>query len=192
MKMTYVQAMKISRSNIEKNFIFLGLLIIQNELKDGTAQTLKSLNEDAHLIIKMATGDNILTTTCVAKSCNLIPADSTVYSREIKDQIINENTKYDKNDSIDEEILTINKAGERNKKIKENDLEQKKIKKLVWKLVENLNELDDEENIYTSPSKNINNSNANSTQQSLSILVPQELEEDDAYSSRKISCQNKK
>ena len=55
MKMTYVQAMKISRSNIEKNFIFLGLLIIQNELKDGTAQTLKSLNEDAHLIIKMAT-----------------------------------------------------------------------------------------------------------------------------------------
>jgi magnesium-transporting ATPase (P-type) len=28
--------------------IFLGLLIIQNELKDGTAQTLKTLNEDAH------------------------------------------------------------------------------------------------------------------------------------------------
>ena len=187
MKMTYDQAMKISRSNIEKNLIFLGLLIIQNELKDGTAQTLKTLNEDAHLIIKMATGDNILTATCVAKSCNLIPADSTVYSCEIKDQIIDENTIYNKNDSIDEEILTINKAGERNKKIKENDLEQKKIKKLVWKLVENLNEFDDEENIYSSPSKNINNSNANSTQQSLSILVPQELEEDDAYSSRKLS-----
>ena len=187
MKMTYDQAMKISRSNIEKNLIFLGLLIIQNELKDGTAQTLKTLNEDAHLIIKMATGDNILTATCVAKSCNLIPADSTVYSCEIKDQIIDENTIYNKNDSIDEEILTINKAGERNKKIKENDLEQKKIKKLVWKLVENLNEFDDEENIYTSPSKNMNNSNANSTQQSLSILVPQELEEDDEYSSRKLS-----
>ena len=187
MKMTYDQAMKISRSNIEKNLIFLGLLIIQNELKDGTAQTLKTLNEDAHLIIKMATGDNILTATCVAKSCNLIPADSTVYSCEIKDQIIDENTIYNKNDSIDEEILTINKAGERNKKIKENDLEQKKIKKLVWKLVENLNEFDDEENIFTSPSKNMNNSNANSTQQSLSILVPQELEEDDAYSSRKLS-----
>ena len=187
MKMTYDQAMKISRSNIEKNLIFLGLLIIQNELKDGTAQTLKTLNEDAHLIIKMATGDNILTATCVAKSCNLIPADSTVYSCEIKDQIIDENTTHNKNDSIDEEILTINKAGERNKKIKENDLEQKKIKKLVWKLVENLNEFDDEENIYTSPSKNMNNSNANSTQQSLSILVPQELEEDDAYSSRKLS-----
>ena len=187
MKMTYDQAMKISRSNIEKNLIFLGLLIIQNELKDGTAQTLKTLNEDAHLIIKMATGDNILTATCVAKSCNLIPADSTVYSCEIKDQIIDENTIYNKNDSIDEEILTINKAGERNKKIKENDLEQKKIKKLVWKLVENLNEFDDEENIYTSPSKNMNNSNANSTQQSLSIFVPQELEEDDAYSSRKLS-----
>jgi len=187
MKMTYDQAMKISRSNIEKNLIFLGLLIIQNELKDGTAQTLKTLNEDAHLIIKMATGDNILTATCVAKSCNLIPADSTVYSCEIKDQIIDENTIYNKNDSIDEEILTINKAGERNKKIKENDLEQKKIKKLVWKLVENLNEFDEEENIYTSPSKNMNNSNANSTQQSLSILVPQELEEDDAYSSRKLS-----
>ena len=187
MKMTYDQAMKISRSNIEKNLIFLGLLIIQNELKDGTAQTLKTLNEDAHLIIKMATGDNILTATCVAKSCNLIPADSTVYSCEIKDQIIDENTIYNKNDSIDEDILTINKAGERNKKIKENDLEQKKIKKLVWKLVENLNEFDDEENIFTSPSKNMNNSNANSTQQSLSILVPQELEEDDAYSSRKLS-----
>ena len=83
--------------------------------------------------------------------------------------------------------MTINKAGERNKKIKENDLEEKKIKKLVWKLVENLNEFDDEENIYTSPVKNMNNSNANSTQQSLSILVPQELEEDDAYSSRKLS-----
>ena len=59
-------------------------MIIQNELKEGTAETLKSLNQDGHLVIKMATGDNILTATCVAKSCNLIPTDGKVYNCEIK------------------------------------------------------------------------------------------------------------
>ena len=135
MKMTYDQAMKISRNNIEKKLIFLGLLIIQNELKEGTSETLKSLSEDGHLMIKMATGDNILTGTCVAKSCNLIPPDSNVYSCEIKDEIINENSFYEKkDDKINDEILYINKIGERNKNIQVNDdNEPKKIKKLDWK-----------------------------------------------------------
>ena len=189
MKMTYEQAIKIARSNIEKNLIFLGLLIIQNELKDGTAQTLKALNEDAHLMLRMATGDNILTATCVAKSCNLIPTDSTIYSCEIKEQLLNENEIYNKNDeSINEEILKINKVGDKNKKNRDEvEIEPKKIKKLVWKLVEDLNELDDEIDTYNSSIRNINNSNVNSTQQSLSVLVPQELEGNDSYSSRQLS-----
>ena len=116
MRMTYDQAMKISRNNIEKNLIFLGLLIIQNELKEGTAETLKSLNEEGHLLIRMATGDNILTATCVAKSCNLIPNDSLVYNCEMKEQLVNESEGFDnKKESINEDIIQINKIGDRNK-----------------------------------------------------------------------------
>jgi len=188
MRMTYDQAMKISRNNIEKNLIFLGLLIIQNELKEGTAETLKSLKEDGHLLIKMATGDNILTATCVAKSCNLIPNDATVYNCEIKEHFINESERYEKNEgSINEDIIQINKIGGRNKnnQMEENE-NKKKVKKLVWKIVENLNELDDENMPYAIPDRSANNSNANSTQQSLSVLVPQEIEEE-LYSSSRLS-----
>ena len=189
MKMTYDQAMKISRNNIEKNLIFLGLLIIQNELKDGTAETLKSLNEDGHLVIKMATGDNILTATCVAKSCNLIPANGIVYNCEIKEHYVNESEREEKNEgSINEDIIQINKIGKRNKNNEIEDVENKKrVKKLVWKLVENLNELDDENVSYAIPERSVNTkSNANSTQQSLSVLVPQEIEEE-LYSSSRLS-----
>ena len=189
MKMTYDQAMKISRNNIEKNLIFLGLLIIQNELKDGTAETLKSLNEDGHLVIKMATGDNILTATCVAKSCNLIPANGIVYNCEIKEHYVNESERDEKNEgSINEDIIQINKIGKRNKNNEIEDVENKKrVKKLVWKLVENLNELDDENISYALPERSVNTkSNANSTQQSLTVLVPQEIEEE-LYSSSRLS-----
>ena len=187
MRMTYDQAMKITRNNIEKNLIFLGLLIIQNELKDGTSSTLKSLNEDGHLVIKMATGDNILTATCVAKSCNLIPSESTVYNCEMKEQLVNESQRFEKKGTINEDIIKINKVGERNKndQIEEDNEPKRKMKKLVWKLVENLNELD-EESTYAVPDSSINHSNVNSTQQSLSILVPQEIEEE-PYSSSRLS-----
>ena len=188
MKMTYDQAMKINRNNIERNLIFLGLLIIQNELKEGTAETLKSLNEDGHLLIRMATGDNILTATCVAKSCNLIPSDGKVYNCEIKESFINESERNEKNEEIiNEEIITINKIGDRNKNDKIEEIEnKKKVKKLVWKLVENLNELDEENMSYANPERSINNSNANSTQQSLSVLIPQDIE-DELYSSSRLS-----
>ena len=84
---------------------------MQNELKEGTAETLKSLNEDGHLVIKMATGDNILTATCVAKSCNLIPADGIVYNCEIKEHFVNESERDEKNEgSINEDIIQINKT----------------------------------------------------------------------------------
>ena len=189
MKMTYDQAMKISRANIEKNLIFLGLLIIQNELKDGTPETLKSLNEDGHLIIKMATGDNILTATCVAKSCNLIQNDIKIYNCEIKEQLLNESDRYQKNvGNLNEDIIRINKIGDRDKNILENvDIEQKKMKKLVWKLVENLNELDEENESFVVTNRTIKNSNFNSTEQSLSILVPQEIESEEQYSSSRLS-----
>ena len=189
MRMTYDQAMKISRNNIEKNLIFLGLLIIQNELKEGTAETLKSLNEEGHLLIRMATGDNILTATCVAKSCNLIPNDSLVYNCEMKEQLVNESEGFDnKKESINEDIIQINKIGDRNKnkQLEEEVGTQKKMKKLVWKLVENLNELDEDNMTYAIPDRSVNNSKANSTQQSLSVLVPQEIEEE-PYSTSRLS-----
>ena len=39
---------------------------------------------------------------------------------------------------------------------------------------------------YAIPDRSVNNSNANSTQQSLSVLVPQEIEEE-LYSSSRLS-----
>lgn len=78
MKIDYMTAQSIDRSVIEKNMVFLGLIIIQNKLKEKTIPTLKLL-DDCRLKMVMATGDNLLTAIAVARECGLVNKECQVY-----------------------------------------------------------------------------------------------------------------
>ena len=82
-KMSYIQSQQITREKAESKLIFLGLLIVQNKLKEETKPTLNIL-EQAGLKMVMATGDNLLTAISVSKECELIKKNSLVYSCEIE------------------------------------------------------------------------------------------------------------
>ena len=79
LKMDYLQSQKIERNLVESNMIFLGLLIVQNKLKHNTTHSIEKLG-NANLRMVMATGDNLLTAISVAKECNLIDPDSSVFT----------------------------------------------------------------------------------------------------------------
>ena len=83
LKNDFKQCQKIKREQVEKNLIFLGLLIVRNKLKDTTPQTIGIL-DNADLRMIMATGDNILTAVSVSKECNLVKNNQIIYSCEIK------------------------------------------------------------------------------------------------------------
>ena len=77
-KMSYVQSQQLTREKAESRLIFLGLLIVQNKLKEETKPTLNIL-EKAGLKMVMATGDNILTAISVSKECELIKKRNKAY-----------------------------------------------------------------------------------------------------------------
>ena len=69
---------------IEKNFIFLGLMIIENKLKKNTKKTIEILNQ-AQMKMIIATGDNNLTAISVANEINLINNEN-LFSVEIENE----------------------------------------------------------------------------------------------------------
>ena len=81
--MNFQQSQTITREAVEKNMLFLGLLIAQNKLKEKTKESLKKYDE-ADLRMIMATGDNILTAICVSKECNLLKQNKEMISCEIE------------------------------------------------------------------------------------------------------------
>ncbi len=176
-KMNYDEALEVSRNFCEKDLIFLGLLIVENKLKESTNRILKQLNEEANLKIKMATGDNILTAICVGRKSNLIDPNGEIYYCEIeKEEKENQN---ENNEIINTNSLEINNT--LNMNLYDNNLikekENEKIKrKLVWKTIENFNEEIQENTLVNNL---LNNRNRNSNVTNLSVLFPQEIEEKD-------------
>ena len=183
MQMTYDQAIEIPRDLAEKDLIFLGLLIVENQLKQATSGVLKSLSEDGHLRVRMATGDNILTAICVSRKSNLISPQSTVYSCEIEEEIVNENEDnkniINTNINNDEEDDEYNRSGIQK--------EKKKIKKLIWKTIENFNDLDFADQQPNLITQNTLNNNLESVNKALMVLLPQEVDDDEDYNSDKKS-----
>ena len=95
------QLNNLIQEEIEHNFIFLGLLIIENKLKKNTTKTIDKLHQSQIKMI-MATGDNNLTALSVAKECHLIK-NNNLFSLEIE----NENLfwkKIDLNQNINNNI----------------------------------------------------------------------------------------
>ena len=67
-ELTYRKANTLKRQDVENNLIFLGLLVMQNKLKDESASVIETLNE-CNIRTVMATGDNIYTSISAARQC---------------------------------------------------------------------------------------------------------------------------
>ena len=117
--MNFKQSQTITREAVEKNMLFLGLLIVQNKLKEKTKESLEKYDQ-AVLRMLMATGDNILTAICVSKECNLIKQNKEMVSCEIENVNGVEKLKWNKleNDSND---LTTNNMDITNRELIGND-----------------------------------------------------------------------
>ncbi|XP_020772878.2 LOW QUALITY PROTEIN: polyamine-transporting ATPase 13A3-like [Boleophthalmus pectinirostris] len=76
-KLSWHKVQALSRDVIEQNLEFLGLIIMQNKIKEETSGVLKDLHQ-AHIRTLMVTGDNMLTAISVARDCGMIRAHETV------------------------------------------------------------------------------------------------------------------
>ncbi|KAK2962385.1 ion-transporting P-type ATPase [Blattamonas nauphoetae] len=75
---------KLTRTDIERDLSFLGLLVLENKLRKQSKITIDELTE-ARIKSVMVTGDNPLTAVNVAKNCNILNGEETVFIGELKD-----------------------------------------------------------------------------------------------------------
>ncbi|XP_070701334.1 polyamine-transporting ATPase 13A3-like [Pempheris klunzingeri] len=76
-KLSWHKVQSLSRDLIETNMEFLGLIIMQNKIKEETAGVLRELRQ-ANIRSLMVTGDNMLTAISVARDCGMIRAHEKV------------------------------------------------------------------------------------------------------------------
>uniref|UniRef100_A0A1B6M5K1 Cation-transporting ATPase n=1 Tax=Graphocephala atropunctata TaxID=36148 RepID=A0A1B6M5K1_9HEMI len=73
----YVHVQKLRRSEVERDFEFIGLIVMENRLKPQTTGVISML-KGAQIKVVMVTGDNILTAVSVAKECGIVEGGETV------------------------------------------------------------------------------------------------------------------
>ena len=148
-KLSFIESQNVKREKLENNMIFLGLIIVQNQLKPETIETIEILNK-AKIRLAMVTGDYIFTAISVARQCEIINPDSIVYNCDIIDnklvwnlieQFDNDEDDFEEKDELndlilgpeeEEIILGINRSN--TLPVKSNLLKQmKKIKKVKRK-----------------------------------------------------------
>ncbi|KAJ9474275.1 putative Vacuolar cation-transporting ATPase YPK9 (putative) [Pseudozyma hubeiensis] len=76
-------AQQLTRTHVESELDFLGLIIFENKLKAATTASIATIRDDAQLPIKMCTGDSVLTAVSVAKECGILGAQAEVFSPRI-------------------------------------------------------------------------------------------------------------
>ncbi|XP_053315141.1 polyamine-transporting ATPase 13A3 isoform X2 [Spea bombifrons] len=82
-KIAWHKVQNISRDAIENNMTFLGLIIMQNKLKQETPAVLEDLRK-ANIRMVMVTGDNMLTAISVARDCGMIlPQDKVIVAEAL-------------------------------------------------------------------------------------------------------------
>nr|XP_048309917.1 polyamine-transporting ATPase 13A3 isoform X3 [Myodes glareolus] len=82
-KLTWHKVQHISRDAIENNMDFMGLIIMQNKLKQETPAVLEDLHK-ANIRTVMVTGDNMLTAVSVARDCGMIlPQDKVIIAEAL-------------------------------------------------------------------------------------------------------------
>ncbi|NXS44422.1 AT133 ATPase, partial [Balaeniceps rex] len=82
-KLTWHKVQTINRDAIENNMDFMGLIIMQNKLKQETPAVLEDLHK-ANIRTVMVTGDNMLTAISVARDCGMIlPQDKVIIAEAL-------------------------------------------------------------------------------------------------------------
>lgn len=82
-KLTWHKVQHINRDAIENNMDFMGLIIMQNKLKEETPAVLEDLHK-ANIRTVMVTGDNMLTAVSVARDCGMIlPQDKVIIAEAL-------------------------------------------------------------------------------------------------------------
>uniref|UniRef100_A0A669PTM4 Polyamine-transporting ATPase 13A3 n=1 Tax=Phasianus colchicus TaxID=9054 RepID=A0A669PTM4_PHACC len=82
-KLTWHKVQTINRDAIESNMDFMGLIIMQNKLKQETPTVLEDLHK-ANIRTVMVTGDNMLTAISVARDCGMIlPQDKVIIAEAL-------------------------------------------------------------------------------------------------------------
>ncbi|XP_004675168.2 PREDICTED: probable cation-transporting ATPase 13A3 isoform X1 [Condylura cristata] len=82
-KLTWHKVQNVSRDAIENNMDFMGLIIMQNKLKQETPAVLEDLHK-ANIRTVMVTGDNMLTAVSVARDCGMIlPQDKVIIAEAL-------------------------------------------------------------------------------------------------------------
>ncbi|XP_068211520.1 polyamine-transporting ATPase 13A3 isoform X2 [Palaemon carinicauda] len=71
LELTYIKVQRMSREEVECDLEFLGLLVMENRLKDETTEIITQLHQ-ANIRTIMVTGDNILTALSVGRECGLV------------------------------------------------------------------------------------------------------------------------
>ena len=66
-----LDTLDIKRTEAEQNLEFLGLLVLENKLKEKTEEIIKKLNR-ADILSVMITGDNINTACAIAMDCHIL------------------------------------------------------------------------------------------------------------------------
>lgn len=76
--MSWIKAQRLRREQAESGLRFLGLIIFENKLKEGTAPAIETLRQ-AKLVCKMVTGDNPRTAISVARECEMVGQSAHVF-----------------------------------------------------------------------------------------------------------------
>ncbi|KAI3477588.1 hypothetical protein L1887_60628 [Cichorium endivia] len=76
--MSWIKAQRMRREHAESGLRFLGLIIFENKLKEGTAPAIDVLRQ-ANIITKMVTGDNPRTAISVARECGMVGPSAHVF-----------------------------------------------------------------------------------------------------------------
>ncbi|XP_050298964.1 polyamine-transporting ATPase 13A3-like isoform X2 [Anthonomus grandis grandis] len=85
-KFKWKDAQKVQREMIECDLHFLGLLILQNPLKEQTTPVIRQLHY-ANIRTVMITGDNIMTAISVGRDCGMISCSADVYIFSISENV---------------------------------------------------------------------------------------------------------
>ena len=74
----------ITREDVECDLNFLGLLIMENKMKEVTKEVIDTLQE-CEVETIMATGDNVLTAISVAGQCGIIDIENQVWLGDLSE-----------------------------------------------------------------------------------------------------------
>jgi cation-transporting ATPase 13A2 len=76
--MSWIKAQRMKREQAESGLRFIGLMIFENKIKEGTGPAIQTLM-DAGIVTKMATGDNPRTAISVARECGMVGPSAHVF-----------------------------------------------------------------------------------------------------------------